>query len=481
MPPRHESEKYRKTPMPKENVLSQRIQDWILFYAISDTTFVQTIRDSVKLEYFNPVTIDYMRLCYQHFDRTARAPHVYFTELLEIFIASLPRPDRTPYKEYIERVFTDAVADQDDVLSRLADFVQVKALENGILTAAHMLDTGDTANAKHLLITAAESQFTATHNISRILSDAFVFEFDEGRFVSTTGFPLFDKKVIGWKRGQFVFYIAGTKVGKTWNLLYQARTAAKFGSTVLYITHEIDQHMAEERLFMMGGALVSSSHPNGMNVEIDGETYWRPSVCDHARVRNVQQVMRRKQYGEIFIKWYPYGSASKNDITACINYVENTFNTKIDVVVNDYADIMKLTSKNSERRHQLADIYQWHKQLAAERDILVITTSQTNRAAQEKEIVSIKDVAEDFQKAQIADAVIALGSTKGRNDEMRAILCLNRGEMQGLRCGIRKNYSIGQFMIRSWELPNDDDFTLDSPLEPHKEQDDTATPLLYGV
>ena len=461
--------------MAKSMALSQRIQDWVLYYAVTDTSFLQLIRDSVKSEYFNPITSEYIEMCYQHFDKTRRAPRIYFSELTDQFAAELPRPDRKPHAAYLDRVFSSEVPETEILISQLADFVQAKSIENGILSAASMLDSGDIGNARFLLSSALESSFNTVDDVSRVITDDFNFEFDESQIVCKTGFPTFDQYIRGWMRKQFVFVLAGTKVGKTWCLIHLARTAMKSGSNVLYITHEITRKQVEERMFMMAGALVNESHPSGMYVQLESGKVWRPSVCDNSRILKAQQVMRRKQYGEMYIKEYPYASATKNDINACIDRIESKYNTKIDVVVNDYADIMQLP-KSQEHRHALADIYRWHRTLAGERDILTMTVSQTTRAAQDSENIGIKDVQEDFQKAQIADAVIALCANQKRpNDEMFAKLLLNRGDVQGMRCGILKNYQIGQFMLKSWEL-RDDEGTED---EDNEDLVDADAEVLY--
>ena len=97
-------------------------------------------------------------------------------------------------------------------------------------------------------------------------------------------------------------------------------------------------------------------------------------------------------------------------------------------------------------------------------------TRQTNRGAQDKQAISIKDIAEDFQKTQIADAVVTIATKKKAQDEMIAKLVLNRGDRQGMCCGIRRNYDIGQFMINSWEIQDDEDADqeeeIDAPARP---------------
>ena len=459
--------------MAKVNALSQRIQDWILYYAATDTSFLQMIRDSVKAEYFNPITSEYIDICYRHLDQTGRAPRVFFTELSEQFIEALPRPDRNPNTTYLEKVFSAEVPDQDDIIAKLAEFVQAKAMENGILSAASMLDTGDISNCKFVLSTALESSFNVVDNVSELVHGDFRFAFDERKIICKTGFPVFDKRILGWMRKQFVFFIAGTKVGKSWCLCHMAKTAMKSGSNVLYITHEITKAQVEERMFMMFGALANEKHPDGIYIDVNGPDGYkrikRPSVCDYSRIIKAQKMMRRKQYGKMFIKEYPYASASQNDINACIDRTESKHNVRIDVVVNDYADIMKLP-KGDEHRHKLAEIYRWHRTLASQRDILVMSVSQTNRGAQDRESIGIKDIAEDFQKTQIADAVVTLTAKQKVDNEMIAQLALNRGDVQGMKCGILRNYNIGQFMIKSWEIEDDDN-------DDEEERDGDSSPL----
>jgi len=92
-----------------------------------------------------------------------------------------------------------------------------------------------------------------------------------------------------------------------------------------------------------------------------------------------------------------------------------------DALIVDYADKMLPSARYSEIRFELSRIYDDLYQMCAEFNIALWTASQSNRDSLGKEVVTIGDFAEDFNKAAIVDNVLALCQTKKEEttDDMR--------------------------------------------------------------
>lgn len=91
-----------------------------------------------------------------------------------------------------------------------------------------------------------------------------------------------------------------------------------------------------------------------------------------------------------------------------------------DLVVVDYADIMRPVRRLGEHRHEQAGIYEDLRQLAGEFNCGVWTASQTNRLSLDEETVGLVHTAESLEKVMIADLIISFCQTR---DEAAHGLC----------------------------------------------------------
>lgn len=132
--------------------------------------------------------------------------------------------------------------------------------------------------------------------------------------------------------------------------------------------------------------------------------------------------------GRLVIQEYPSGKATVDHLYAHLNVLHGMVGRYPDVVLIDYADNMNLGSQYKEIRHALSRIYVNLRGMAQEMDLLCVTPTQTNRGSVKKEIITIEDVAEDFQKAAIADGIIALCQMDHEVDDglVRLFLAKNR-------------------------------------------------------
>ena len=82
--------------------------------------------------------------------------------------------------------------------------------------------------------------------------------------------------------------------------------------------------------------------------------------------------------------------------------------TEVDMVVVDYADILKDVGGSREVRHALGNIYEDLRGLAGEFQIPIWTASQANRSALDEDVIEAQKVSESYQKIMTADFVMSL-------------------------------------------------------------------------
>ena len=111
--------------------------------------------------------------------------------------------------------------------------------------------------------------------------------------------------------------------------------------------------------------------------------------------------------GELVIKDYPTRSASVNTISAHLQQCELQ-GIKPDMVLVDYADIMKSTQHFKEKRHAIGLIYEELRGVAGEFDIPIWTASQANRSSLEEDVIGADKVSEDYSRVMTADFVMGM-------------------------------------------------------------------------
>jgi len=263
------------------------------------------------------------------------------------------------------------------------------------------------------------------------------FEDIEARFVKInrhavpTGFDRLDKKDIfkgGLGRGEIGVVTANTGVGKSHWLVAIGANAMRAGKNVLHYTFELTE--------------------TAVGIRYDSNLCGIPSndVQDNKEI--VQNVYKDKDLGRLIIKEYPTGSAS---VVTIRNHIEKLTlkGFKPNVIIVDYADIMKSTRAYDSLRHELKLIYEELRNLAMELDIPVWTASQANRDSAQSDIVGLENMSEAYGKAMVADVVISLSRKAAEKSSGvgRLFIAKNRAGRDGIVFPITVDTSMSLFSI----------------------------------
>ena len=109
----------------------------------------------------------------------------------------------------------------------------------------------------------------------------------------------------------------------------------------------------------------------------------------------------------MIIKYFPTKTASISTINS---HLERCVlqDKKPDMVIVDYADLLRGNFIGGELRHELGNIYEDLRGMAGECEIPVWTASQANRSALEEDIIEAQKISESYAKIMISDFVISL-------------------------------------------------------------------------
>ena len=226
-----------------------------------------------------------------------------------------------------------------------------------------------------------------------------------------------------FKRGDFFAWMGSPKRGKTWYLIYTATRAVLMGYRVVFISLEMNEEPIIRRFWK--GFTGQPEKPERVDIPIFKHIknkYEIKSKNVKKKGLNFEEVEKQqKKYifasrgGELRIQTYPSYSASVQDIEDYLTNLEYYEGLIPDVIVVDYADILKPGNARLDYRHQLDNIWKSLRGIAQEKEALVVTATQSGRKGLTGEI-SESDVAEDMRKMAHITKMVILNQNEKEKD-----------------------------------------------------------------
>jgi replicative DNA helicase len=146
--------------------------------------------------------------------------------------------------------------------------------------------------------------------------------------------------------------------------------------------------------------------------------------------------------GYLLLKEFPPEVLTKEMLSLYIKRKIMSSGKKPDLIIVDYADLMKSSVKNTERRSDLGLIYRQLKALSSEFQCPVWTASQINRAGYDRAESDISNLSESWEKAMIADLVLVARQTKEEfvANKLRLYIGKNRSGQARMEIPCKINY-----------------------------------------
>lgn len=180
-----------------------------------------------------------------------------------------------------------------------------------------------------------------------------------------TGWGYFDAATGGYQPGDLVTWVARPSMGKTYNLLHQARSAWQFGYSVLVVTMEMTIEQIVRRVAAMQAGINPDFIRKGML-----------SRYAHARLQNCIGSLAGTDRFRVFS-----GGMRKraSDVEILIQEY------RPDIVFIDGVYLMQPDSKRSMQKiEKVAEVYDNLKQMTLSQNVPVVVTTQFNRQAGKK-------------------------------------------------------------------------------------------------
>ena len=376
----------------------------ILKHLIDDEGYARRTLPYLKSEYFSEKSD---KLVYESIDKFINKYNNLPTrEALTLEIDSesnISDEDFEACKSTISNLIVDEEENKDWLVETTEKFCQEKALYNAIMNSIAIIDSNDEKGKIPELLTDALA-VTFDPNIGHDFIDDYderfdfyhkeeeriPFDLDYMNRITKHGLP---KKTLN-------IILAGTGVGKSLVMCHMSAANLMDGKNVLYITLE----MAEERI-------AERIDANLLNVPLD-------DLIDLSKDMYAKKIenVKKKTTGRLIIKEYPTAVAGTGHFRHLINELKLKRSFTPDIV---YVDYLNICSSSRMKMGAAVNSYTYIKAiaeelrgLAVEKDMPIVSATQTTRSGFSNSDPGLEDTSESFGLPATADFMFALITTE---------------------------------------------------------------------
>ena len=383
-----------------------RVEQTILSSLIYDEGFTRKVLPFLKQEYFHDQTEKVLFACIERFiDKYNNLP------TKETLLLEIEKQERIPEQVYsgVVTYINDIVYDKKDpqwLVDNAEKFCQEKAVYNAIMESISIIDGNAKENDKGSIPTILADALGVTfddsigHDFLKDADERFEFynkkedriPFDLEYFNKITkgGIPNKTLNVL----------LAGTGVGKTLAMCHMAAANLLNGKNVLYITLE----MAEERI-------AERIDSNLLNIPLEEIEGFPKKIYDDKINR-----LRLKTSGKLIIKEYPTATVGSGHFRHLLNDLRQKKNFEPDILYVDYLNICTSTrlkyGANVNSYTYIKSIAEELRGLAVEKDIPIVSATQTTRSGFTNSDPGLEDTSDSFALPATVDFMCALISTE---------------------------------------------------------------------
>ena len=394
---------------------------------LTDKAFLQQVTDILLPEFFESDANQWIiETTNSYFRQYKTAP------TLDVFKIKVQDIERDVLKTSIIESLKDAYRyleseDLDFVKSETLNFCKNQCIKRAILDSVDLLNKGRYEEIKSAIDTAMKAG--ADKEVGHEYNDSVEARYkDNVRSTIATPWPVInDLADGGFGKGELVVFVAPAGIGKSWGLINVGAHAVKQGLNVVHYTLELNEGYVGQRY----DAVLTGIANQNLKYNLD----------------EVQSTVSKLK-GNLVIKYYPTKTASCSTIRAHIEKMI-LIGKKPDLVIVDYADLLRGAISKKEMRHELESIYEDLRGVAGEYEVPLFTASQANRSALEQDVIEADKISESYSKVMIADFVLSL--SRKVTDKIagtgRWHIIKNRFGPDGLTLPSKMNMSNGQIHI----------------------------------
>tara|TARA_R100001440_G_scaffold6147_4_gene12818 strand:+ start:6623 stop:8035 length:1413 start_codon:yes stop_codon:yes gene_type:complete len=316
-------------------------------------------------------------------------------------------------RQYYSRIYkSEGVQEAAYIKEKAIDFCRKQVLKEAMMKSVKLLKSSSFDDISKVIQDAMK--LGTDNNFGHDYHKDALRRFERiDRSPVSTGWDRVDDIVKGGLgKNELGVVIAPTGAGKSMILVHLAAEALKQGKTVVYYTLELKDTV-------VGGRFDSAITKVPLGDLMDQQEM----VIDMIQDIN----------GSLIIKEYPTKSASVQTIRGHIDRLIKR-GIQPDMILVDYADLLRPTRSTGEKRHELEETYESLRALAQIYEMPVWTASQTNRGGLNAEVITMEAISEAFNKCFVADFIFSLSRTvtDKQANKGRIFIAKNRNGPDGL-------------------------------------------------
>ena len=297
---------------------------------------------------------------------------------------------------------------QNWFMDEFETFCRHKALEQAIIESTDLLENKDYGSVEEKIKKAVQTGLVKDLGLEYFENPKERLEWIKKQAGAvSTGWKGIDQKLYGGlNRGEITIFAGGSGAGKSLFLQNFGVNWSLAGLNVVYISLELSEQLISMRLdSMISGYSTKEIMKNMDDVDL--------------KVR-----MKGKGSGKFRVKYMPSG-VTTNDIRAFLREYEIQAGIKVDCLLVDYLDLMMpISGKVSAENTFIKDkfVSEELRNLAAERNLLLVTASQLNRSAVEEIEFDHHHIAGGISKIQTADNVVGIFTSNAMRERGRYLI-----------------------------------------------------------
>jgi replicative DNA helicase len=312
--------------------------------------------------------------------------------------------------ELVRNLIEPEPVTMDWLLESTESFCQERAVFNAVMDSIAILDGKDSNRTKNSIpdILSEALGVSFDSHIGHDFIDDFAERYDYyHRVEEKLPFDLDLMNKItrgGLSRKSLNIILAGTGVGKTLAMCHFAAANLAMGKNVLYITMEMAEEKIAERI-----------DANLLNVASE-DLQKLPRDLYESKIAR----LKAKTAGKLIIKEYPTASAHAGHFRHVLNELNLKRNFVPDIIYIDYLNICCSsrikTGSNVNSYTYIKSIAEELRGLAVERNLPIVSATQTTRSGFSNSDPGLEDTSESFGLPATADFMIALIRSEDMDD-----------------------------------------------------------------
>ena len=390
--------------------MQNRIELVVLKHLLNEEDYARRTLPYLKSEYFSEMN---ERVIYQEIDKYLSQYNALPTK--EALLIELDNNTKVSDENFstcsqmVSELQPDTNTDKEWLIEKTEKFCQEKAIYNAIMESISIIDgkdKQDTGTIPELLSDALSVSFDPSIGHDFIddsdsrwdfyhrVEERVPFDLDYLNKITKGGVPKKSLNII----------LAGTGVGKSLAMCHMASANLLDGKNVLYVTMEMAEEKIAERI-----------DANLLNVSLEDLANLPKQMYDKKLDR-----VKGKTSGKLIVKEYPTASAHVGHFRHLLNELRLKRQFMPDIIYVDYLNICMShrirTGSNVNSYTLIKSIAEELRGLAVEKNVPIISATQTTRSGFTSSDVGLEDTSESFGLPATADFMFALISTEELED-----------------------------------------------------------------